>query len=194
MARKFNFIYKKLVEKEGDMVGHIAYSLYKKQKIAFIEKWRSEHENADIPEDVLENFHTAASTDESIGDYRRNANAILQRFTSGVLDKEAKSIQKQCVEKQVDILAAIVSEMKPKPTSLIAQYAHGAIQSAMGSILFALIIAIISFVIYYGGGSLPINISFGTNSTNDGTEKVDSSHVTNSNNDLNPRGILTIKN
>ena len=192
MARKFNFIYKKLVEKEGDMVGHIAYSLYKKQKIAFIEKWRSEHENAYIPEDVLENFHTAASTDESINDYRRNANAILQRFTSGVLDKEAKNIQKQCVENQVRTLVTIVEKMKPKPTSWKTQYFHGASQSALGSLLFALFIAIISFIIYYGGGSLPITISFGDNSAKDRTEQVDSSHVSNSTNISNQNGKPSI--
>lgn len=37
------FIYNLLVESEQDVVGHIAYSLYKADKIAFIEKYKSEN-------------------------------------------------------------------------------------------------------------------------------------------------------
>ena len=37
MQRNYNFIYSKLVEKDSDLIGHIAYSLYKKSKIEYIE-------------------------------------------------------------------------------------------------------------------------------------------------------------
>ena len=36
MAKHYNFIYEELVRYDGDMVGRIAYSLYKREKIAFI--------------------------------------------------------------------------------------------------------------------------------------------------------------
>ena len=38
MERNYNFIYSKLVKKNEDLIGHIAYSLYKKSKIEYIEK------------------------------------------------------------------------------------------------------------------------------------------------------------
>ena len=37
MAKHYNFIYEELVRYEGDLVGRVAYSLYKREKIAFIE-------------------------------------------------------------------------------------------------------------------------------------------------------------
>ena len=43
MARQYNFIYSKLVRDEDDFVGHIAYALYKAEKVAYIEKFKSEH-------------------------------------------------------------------------------------------------------------------------------------------------------
>lgn len=41
MSRQYNFIYSKLVESETDIIGHIAYSLYKTDKIDFINKFKS---------------------------------------------------------------------------------------------------------------------------------------------------------
>lgn len=38
MAKHYNFIYEELVRYEGDLVGRVAYSLYKSEKIAFIEQ------------------------------------------------------------------------------------------------------------------------------------------------------------
>lgn len=32
MPRKYNYIYKQLVEDRGDIIGHIAYALYKEDK------------------------------------------------------------------------------------------------------------------------------------------------------------------
>lgn len=39
MAKHYNFIYEELVRYEGDLVGRVAYSLYKREKIAFIEQY-----------------------------------------------------------------------------------------------------------------------------------------------------------
>ena len=33
-----------IVQSEGDMVGHIAYSLYKREKISFIEEFKKKHD------------------------------------------------------------------------------------------------------------------------------------------------------
>lgn len=40
MAKHYNFIYEELVRYDGDMVGRIAYSIYKREKIAFIEQYK----------------------------------------------------------------------------------------------------------------------------------------------------------
>lgn len=42
MARNYNYIYSQLVEDRKDIVGHIAYALYKEDKIAFIGRYKEE--------------------------------------------------------------------------------------------------------------------------------------------------------
>ena len=41
MARQYNRIYGKIVQGENDIVGSIAYSLYKRHKIAYIERFKA---------------------------------------------------------------------------------------------------------------------------------------------------------
>ena len=53
MARQYNFIYSKLVRDEDDFVGHIAYALYKAEKVAYIEKFKSEHGGQEPTEEDL---------------------------------------------------------------------------------------------------------------------------------------------
>ncbi len=36
MPKKFNFIYEELVSDRNDIIGHVAYSIYKQDKIDFI--------------------------------------------------------------------------------------------------------------------------------------------------------------
>ena len=51
MPRKYNYIYKLLVEDRGDIIGHIAYALYKEDKIEYINKFKEEHNNNEPTED-----------------------------------------------------------------------------------------------------------------------------------------------
>ncbi|WP_163444538.1 hypothetical protein [Flavobacterium columnare] len=43
--RKFSFIYSEIIEDENDMIGHIAYSLYKSNKISYIEQFKADNNN-----------------------------------------------------------------------------------------------------------------------------------------------------
>lgn len=40
MAGKYCDIYSRLVQSEGDMIGHIAYSLYKAEKVQHIKEYK----------------------------------------------------------------------------------------------------------------------------------------------------------
>lgn len=166
MARQFNYIYKKLVRNENDLQGHIAYSLYKKKKQQFLDNWKKEHPNQEIEEDELDTFHKSEATKESISEYRTKANLILQKFMSTLLEDDRKDIEKACRQKQAEILAEIIKplvhEPQPQP-SMVKQYLHGTAQSVLGAIVFAFIVALISFIAYFGNDSLPINITFGLN-------------------------------
>ena len=57
MARRYNFIYKQLVEKESDILGNIAYSLYKADKIKFIEDFKAKNGGKEPTEADFQPFH-----------------------------------------------------------------------------------------------------------------------------------------
>lgn len=165
MARQFNYIYKRLVRNENDLQGHIAYSLYKKKKQQFLDKWKKEHPNQEIEESELDTFHKSESTQESISEYRTKANILLERFMTRLLEEDRKEIEKACKQNQAEILTEIISPLVPKSQpqpSLLEQYLHGTAQSVLGAVAFAILVAIISFVAYFGNDSLPINITFGS--------------------------------
>lgn len=159
MAQNYNDIYEKLVTDESDMVGHIAYSLYKRKKQEYIKEWKKKHFYQDITKEALVDFHTSESTEAALKQYKDTANSILQKFMNNVLRTETNEIMNRCNTRQTQTLQAIIAPLKPSP--IWKQYHHGAFQSAIGSFVFALLIALFSVVLYFGKGSLPITIVFG---------------------------------
>lgn len=64
MAKHYNFIYEELVRYEGDLVGRVAYSLYKREKIAFIEQYKKSHEGKEPTTRDFDNFHASCHNPE----------------------------------------------------------------------------------------------------------------------------------
>lgn len=71
-------IYSKLVLGQGDLVGHIAYSVYRDELIKYIEKYKTEHKGEDIPDEKLSQYKEIIETDSIIKQYRDRGNEILQ--------------------------------------------------------------------------------------------------------------------
>lgn len=86
MHRTYNFIYSKLVSADDDFVGQIAYSLYKKDKITFIETFRKEHEEKDPVEEDFFHFQKFSCTESAIASYRLKAEMLLQEFLNNWLE------------------------------------------------------------------------------------------------------------
>ena len=53
MSRKYNYIFSKLVDDETDLIGLVAYGIYKNNKIGYIEKFK-EKQGREPSEDELE--------------------------------------------------------------------------------------------------------------------------------------------
>ena len=66
MQRQYNFIYEKLVENENDIIGHIAYALYKADKIKYIRSFESMHGAGHFNEEDLQHFHEISCIDNNI--------------------------------------------------------------------------------------------------------------------------------
>lgn len=88
----YNYIYSKIVLDEADIIGYVAYSLYKQEKIEFIQTFKSQHGNE--PTDAeLQTFHALTNTDTRIKSYRSQAENILADFSTEILTNETAQIQ-----------------------------------------------------------------------------------------------------
>jgi len=74
--RQYNFIFSKLVEKDDDMLGLLAYGLYKQQKIEYIAQFKKEHGRGPSHEE-LATFHDLTSSPTQIENYKQLAEIRL---------------------------------------------------------------------------------------------------------------------
>lgn len=152
MARKYSPLYKKIVKDERDVVGHIAYALYKQAKIAHIEKYKADNGGADPDEDYLNHFHNIACIEGEMERYRIQATRILQDFTQNTLDETKKDLEKETLE--------LVKDIKPR------SFWYGVGQGALGS--FALMLFLGGLMLFFVLSSHEIAFTVG----NGGVKKV----------------------
>jgi hypothetical protein len=112
VSRKFNFIYSKIVEDENDFVGHVAYSLYKKDKVEFIEKFKEENQK-DPTEEDLGKYHSTTSSANLISAYRIKAESLLEEFMNNTLEIAISESTENIKKSQEEILKEIIKPIRP---------------------------------------------------------------------------------
>lgn len=147
MSRKYNYIYKKLVEDRGDIIGHIAYALYKEEKIEYITKFRKEHNDAEPTEDDLKPFNDISSTSGSIDKYKFVAANILQVFLENTLEETKHDIEENINRNHIELIQKAIEPIKP--SSIGKSYLHGIIQSVIGAFLFMLLLCALIFALNF---------------------------------------------
>ena len=150
MPRKYSYIYSYLVNDENDLIGHIAYSIYKSEKIDYI-KGRKE-KGIELSDEDLETFNVVAATDGSIGSYRLRAEMLLQDFVSNVLDETIEEIKVDVSNKHRELLKDVV---KPLETGFWKNVGV----NVVSSFIFALLLALIAFVINLQGTEINFNVN-----------------------------------
>ena len=145
MARKYNFIYRRLVQSESDMIGHIAYSLYKAEKISWIEEHKAANEGREPTEAEFEKYHDACCSGQRISNYRSMASGILQAFMGGSTDDMAEQVAREVSDKVTAHINKNVAPLMPQRESWKSRYFHGAMQSMIGAIVLPLIVGVVLF-------------------------------------------------
>lgn len=73
----YNFIYEKLVSTPTDVVGMIAYSLYKIEKVEYIRNFKQRYSKD--PEDLdLQSFRVSTNTESRLNGYGVQATEIVR--------------------------------------------------------------------------------------------------------------------
>lgn len=155
MARQYNNIYTKLVEGEYDMVGHVAYSLYKADKAQYIEKFKTD-KGREPTEEELRHFHDSSCLSGAIKRYQASAVELLKSFLDETLLETARQTEKECHENFEEHIRSACSSLAP--LSKKRRYWENVVSSVVGAFLFAIIIAAIAFVIQFKGADFRLSV------------------------------------
>lgn len=157
ISRKYSFIYKELVQDKNDLVGHIAYSIYKTQKILFITRYKEENSGKEPPDLEFANFHQFSKN--HLQGYRLEAQAILLDWSNQSLadytadiDNEASEFKQKTREEYTEKLKTALEKLEPG-------FWKGVAQSVIGSFGFTVLLFILFvFGLYFGVDSFFDNI------------------------------------
>lgn len=93
MARGgYNYIYKALVADESDILGKLAYSSYKRQKIEYIQAFIAKH-GEDPKDSDLTAFHDISNKASQLDVYRNQAAQLAVSFLETSFANEAKELE-----------------------------------------------------------------------------------------------------
>ena len=152
MARKYSEIFSQIVKDQSDIVGHIAYGLYKDEKSKYIEHFK-ETNGRDPSDAELDLFHDISCQVDKVIKYRFIASNILRGFIDESLRETINQAEQDCVERHADILRDVISPLQP-PSKKTA-FLHGVVQSIAGAFVFALLVAAFMFIVTYKSADVP---------------------------------------
>ena len=153
-TRQYNYIFSRLVgeiptdpSQPQNVLGLLAYGIYKQEKIAYIEAFKRKHEGNDPEEHELDEFHT--QSEARIAQYLRDAERQLSDFTDDIIKenledfkKAAKDGQKQALTEltqgQAQGFASTISQLKPGVWKSIWNWCASGL---IGNAFFLLVIA-----------------------------------------------------
>ncbi len=155
MARKYNFIFSKLVKDKNDIQGHIAYAIYKFEKVSHIEEFKKKN-GREPNEEEIDAFHESCCNPARLEEYHSHAEQIIETFSNELLKGVADQIESDYIKNQDDHLKSVVKSVMPSTGS---QYLHGIVQSILAAILLPLFLWIcIMIVNKYNFGDIHITV------------------------------------
>ncbi len=171
MAKKYCSIFSKLVQNDNDMIGHIAYSLYKAEKVRFISEYKEENKVDIVPDEVVQGFAVGRESQTCLDHYRGMAESILQDFMGGSFDDMSEQVISEVTERLTKHIDDNVTPDLPKKESWGVKFLNGCLQSIGGAIALSVIVWLFANVV--GNFSLGnISVTYDNNDKLDKTEQV----------------------
>lgn len=96
--KEYNPIYSRLVKGENDIVGHVAYSLYKADKAKFFENYRKEHQGQAPDKNTISAYHEMIGEESHLARYTMQANTIVGKTLDAALIEMLEKAEKKMQE------------------------------------------------------------------------------------------------
>lgn len=132
-------MYSNIVQSDDDIIGLVAYGLYKKHKIEFFNKVRKDKGGAEPSESEIAAFIQAASTESQIKTYRDQAERILMDVVANVTEEQIQQTSREMLESYETKIRDAVKKETPS-------WYNTVLLNIVGTFAFSLIITLI-FVI-----------------------------------------------
>lgn len=134
-AKPLHTTYSALVQDPNDLVGLVSYSLYKRDKLDFIERHKANHGREPTP-DELQVFYQLINTPGQIEALRTRSATLLEQVTEAVLEEAVQSIED-------DFKAKLVAELKvPK------SFSRAVTENVVANFVAAGLITLVVVVLY----------------------------------------------
>jgi hypothetical protein len=130
----YNNIFSELVDDPDDILGIIAYSFYKQQKIEFIQAFRAKHSRPPSEAD-LNTFYITSNSPASLASYKTKAEALSREFIDAVLGQEIAELKEQSDKE----LIRRIKSLRPGFWMSVAQ-------NVFASVLFVILLGVVVFV------------------------------------------------
>lgn len=122
------------------MVGHIAYSLYKAEKVQYIKEKKETMKVDILPEKVVQEFTAGRDNNKSLEHYRGMAETILQGFIGGSFDDMSGQVIDEVTDRLTKHMDNSVLPLLPQKEPGWKKFWGGVAQSMVGTVLLAFII------------------------------------------------------
>ena len=129
---RYNYIYTELVRNEDDILGIVAYSLYKRQKIEYIKSFKDKM-GRDPSDGDLAQFHEVSNSEFQLQAYRNQADTLSQDFLAIALETRA-----------VELEAYYSNKTNQEIRSYKPNYWVGVSQGVVASFIFVLVVGLIA--------------------------------------------------
>ncbi len=143
MSKPYNFIYEKLVQGPDDLSGLVAYGLYKREKIEFIEQIRAE--GSEASDEQVKDFHRVSNTPARIQSYRSEAESLMTQMMVNLLQNRADEIQALYDKQLSDALQLHVDTVDRLTKG--NKFWTGVWQNVAASLIAAIIVTLFVFTI-----------------------------------------------
>ena len=129
-TRQYNYIFSRLVgeiptdpSQPQNVLGLLAYGIYKQEKIAYIVAVKRKHEGNDPEEHELDEFHT--QSEGRIAQYLRDAERQLSDFTDDIIKENLEDFKKAAKDGQKQALTELTQGQKQGFADTIHQLKPG---------------------------------------------------------------------
>jgi hypothetical protein len=120
MTAAYNTVFEKLVHQDDDLIGLLAYALYKQRKRAWLVDFISQQDR-EPTEDEERSFLIGETTSSRLNDYRKQAEAILASYGDEIIQSATPAVQRDAIAGRIENALVWYKQI---PGGLVAAFAY----------------------------------------------------------------------